>query len=65
MTDDDIVADARRRGALAERVRIVAEIRKMAENIRQESWTPSAGVALGSIVDDVADRINTMPEETP
>lgn len=49
--------------ALAERVRIVHEIRAMADKIRAESWTPTAGIALGSVVDSVADMVNTLPEE--
>jgi hypothetical protein len=61
--NDDIVADARARGALAERVRIVAEIRAYADRMRAESYTPSAGVALGAIVDSVADMVNTLPDE--
>lgn len=62
--DDDIVMDARRRGALAERARIVNEIRRHADKIRAEAFTPSTGVALGAIVDSVADMVNTLPEET-
>lgn len=48
--------------ALAERVRIVGEIRQYAEKARRESFTPSVGVALGAIVDSVADMVNTLPE---
>lgn len=50
------------RAALAERVKIVREIRDYAEKMRRESWTPSAGVALGAIVDSAADMVNTLPE---
>lgn len=60
--DDDIVADARQRGALAERVKIVAEIRRYADKIRGEAYTPSVGVAMGAIVDSVADMVNTLPD---
>src|SRR5689334_1514538 len=50
------------RGALEERVKIVAEIRKLAENVRKEAWTRTAGIALGSIIDEVADKINLLPD---
>ncbi len=50
--------------ALAERVRIVNEIRQHAEKVRKECVTPSAGVALGAIVDSVADMVNTLPEDS-
>lgn len=58
----DALGDVEAKAALAERVRAVAEVRAMADEIRRDSYTPSAGVALGAVVDSVADRINTMPE---
>jgi len=46
--------------ALAERVRIVAEIRRLADDFRASAVTRNSGLALGALVDDVADRINTL-----
>lgn len=51
-----------RRAALRERVKIVAEIRDYAREVRDSSYNKSTGVALGAIVDSVADRVNTMPD---
>lgn len=56
----DDLADLESRAALAERVRIVADVHAMAEDIRRTSYTPATGVALGAIVDSIADRINTL-----
>jgi hypothetical protein len=47
--------------ALKERLRIVGEIRAFAEKIRRESYTETTGIALGSVVDSVADHVNTYP----
>jgi len=44
--------------ALRERVAIVAEIRAMADEVRN-TWDPNLGRAIGTIIDDVADKINT------
>lgn len=46
--------------ALAERLRIVAEIRRLADEFRRSAVTRNSGLALGALVDDVADRINTL-----
>lgn len=48
--------------ALAERVKIVGEIRRHADKIRAEAWNSSTGVALGAVVDSVADMVNTIEE---
>lgn len=53
------------KAALAERVRIVGEIRRHADKIRAESYTPSAGVALGAVVDSVADMVNALAPLVP
>ncbi len=50
-----------RRAALRERARIVAEIRDYADEVRRSS-SPTFRVALSSIVNSVADRVNTMPD---
>lgn len=44
------------------RSKIAAEIRVIADNVRQECYTPSAGVALAALVENVADKIcNVSP----
>ncbi len=47
--------------ALAERVRIVAEVRRFATDLRTGLANATVGLALGAIVDEVANRINTLP----
>lgn len=50
------------RGGLAERVAIVGQIREYADKVRRESFTTATGVALGAVVDSVADLVNVVPE---
>ncbi len=52
------------RAALAERVRIVNEIRRHADKVRADAPMPHLGIAFGLIVAEVADMVNTLPEES-
>lgn len=59
----DDLAIARRVGAEDERKRIVAEIRRHADQIRAVSFNQTIGEAAGAIVDEVGDRVAAMPVE--
>jgi hypothetical protein len=50
--------------ALAERVKIVAEVRQHAERTaRTLGSSPAASIAVAAIENEVADRINVLPRE--
>lgn len=44
-----------------ERAAIVAQVRAQAEKVRADAWEPSAGIAMGALVDNVADKIEARP----
>jgi hypothetical protein len=61
----DLLAEvkwAQESAALAERVRIVDEVRRYAETVRFGTNDSVAGNALTSVIGAVADRINTLAD---
>ncbi len=62
-TRQNLITLAEQRGAANERARIIARLRKQAADTRAK-YNSQGGVAIGGIIDAIADLIATIPEES-